>query len=499
MKRSRFGLRTRVITLFGIGALLLSMVLAGVTFSLTRNQLLERRQNFAFDSSLQNAIQLNSQLSARTDTGRFVALMEQLVTPDGAQQGMLHDGEYYWTDTLAFTEDVVPETLIVEVFAGEAAELTFTANEVRQVLDVSGAIAEDLGPGEAPPEAEDIISEGETYHVVSFPLPDADANAAYIMATPLGDIEDTLGQLNATLLGAAAITTLLGIGFGVYVATRLFSPLAEISQAAEQIAEGDLSTRLDEETDPDLRKLVHSFNDMTSALQERIERDSRFASDVSHELRSPLMTLTGSVALLEKRRDEMPEKSVVALDLLSADIRRFKILVEDLLEISRFDVGAVQLETQEVILGQFVRQALLAATSGREIPIIHTDGTDELFALIDKRRIAQVIRNLSENADKYANGVTQARIVRIGDGVRIELEDEGPGVPVDERELIFERFSRGSEGGRRGSGSGVGLGLSLVTEHLRLHGGTISVDDRVDGLLGSRFIIELPDVVVIDE
>ena len=501
MNRSRFGLRTRVITLFGIGALLLSMLLAGVTFTLTRNQLLDRRGNFAYDSSEQNSGRLNSQLSSRTDTQRFVGLMEQLVTPDGAQQGMLYRGEYYWTDTLAFTEVTVPESLVAQMVEGNAAQMTFTASELRQVLtadEVDDAADPEGSEAESsePPEFTDVVVEGETYHAVTFPLPDAEANAAYILATPLGDIEDTLGQLNATLLGAAAITTLLGIGFGVYVATRLFSPLAEISQAAEQIAEGDLSTRLDEEADPDLARLVHSFNDMTSALEERIERDSRFASDVSHELRSPLMTLTGSVALLEKRRDEMPERSIVALDLLSADIRRFKVLVEDLLEISRFDVGAVKLETEEVMLGEFVHHALRAATSGRDIQVIHTEETDQLIVDIDKRRIAQVIRNLSENADKYAGGVTQARIVRFDNGVRIEIEDEGPGVPVDEREVIFERFSRGSEGGRRGSGSGVGLGLSLVTEHLRLHGGTISVTDRVYGLLGSRFIIELPDVVV---
>ena len=107
-----------------------------------------------------------------------------------------------------------------------------------------------------------------------------------------------------------------------------------------------------------------------------------------------------------------------------------------------------------------------------------------------------MIRNLSENADKYADGVTQGRIARVGDGVRIELEDEGPGVPVDERELIFDRFARGSEGGRRGSGTGVGLGLSLVVEHLRLHGGTIHVEDRFDGLSGARFVITLPGVVI---
>jgi signal transduction histidine kinase len=149
------------------------------------------------------------------------------------------------------------------------------------------------------------------------------------------------------------------------------------------------------------------------------------------------------------------------------------------------------------MLGEFVRQAISAAVAReRDVPIIHNNGTNELFVELDKRRIAQVIRNLSENADKYAGGVTQIRLERTDDDVRIEIEDEGPGVPIDERELIFERFARGSEGGRRGSGTGVGLGLSLVTEHLRLQGGTISVTDRVDGLLGSRFVISLPGVVV---
>ena len=157
----------------------------------------------------------------------------------------------------------------------------------------------------------------------------------------------------------------------------------------------------------------------------------------------------------------------------------------------------MQLDAEEVALGEFIRQAIGAAVAReRNVPIIHNNGTDELFVELDKRRIAQVIRNLSENADKYAGGVTQIRLHHDGDDVRIEIEDEGPGVPVEERELIFERFARGIEGGRRGSGTGVGLGLSLVTEHLRLQGGTISVTNRVDGLTGSRFVISLPKIVV---
>lgn len=466
MTPRRFGLRARVIAAFGIGALLLSVLLSAVTYSLTLGNLVDRRQSDVRTNAIANAQGINEEVFQDIDRGRLTDILRRFDVPEGSQQGMLHLGEFYWTNTLQFTDDRLPTEFVAQVFDGTPVEMTFDGGDA-------------------------------IYYAVALPLPNANASASYVQATPLDDVDDTVNGLLVTLAGASAVTAILGLGFGIYTATRLFAPLGEVSAAAEQIAEGELSTRLDEGRDPDLDRLIVSFNNMSSALEERIMRDSRFASDVSHELRSPLMTLTGSVAVLEKRREDMPERAQVALDLLSADIRRFKVLVEDLLEISRFDVGAVVLETEEVLLSEFVRRSLHAASGGqREVPLIHGPNAEDLIVEIDKRRIAQVIRNLSENADKYADGVTQSRVVRVDDGVRIELEDEGPGVPVDERELIFDRFARGSEGGRRGSGTGVGLGLSLVVEHLRLHGGTIHVEDRVDGLSGARFVITLPGVVV---
>ena len=466
MSGRRFGLRARVIAAFAIGALLLSVLLSVVTFSLTRANLVQSHEDDALISAENAAKSINEQLSGSTPTADLVPIMSRVIVPTGTLQGMVHANVGYYVDAFRFTDlDLNPQFREL-LQAGKAVRMTYLIRD-------------------------------ELHYVVGLPLPSAQDNAYYIHAAPLHDVEEALNSLLPTLLGAATITTILGMAFGVYVSKRVLSPIDEISEAAGLIAAGDLSTRLESGADPDLDQLVHSFNGMTSALEERIERDSRFASDVSHELRSPLMTLTGSVALIERRRDEMPEKAQVALDLLSTDIRRFKLLVEDLLEISRFDVGAVQVDIEEVMLGEFVRQAIGAAVSReRDVPIIHNNGTEEIFIEIDKRRIAQVIRNLSENADKYAGGVTQIRLEHDGDDVRIEIEDEGPGVPVDERELIFERFARGTEGGRRGSGTGVGLGLSLVTEHLRLHKGTIHVADRLDGLLGSRFVVSLPGVVV---
>jgi signal transduction histidine kinase len=264
-----------------------------------------------------------------------------------------------------------------------------------------------------------------------------------------------------------------------------------VSTAATALAAGRLDTRLESSDDPDLRPIAESFNDMAQALQDRIESDARFASDVSHELRSPLMTLAASIEVMDNQRDELPERSRAALDLMVADIDRFRQLVEDLLEISRFDAGVVRLELEEVHLAELVMQAVSHSTDA-DLPV---DLDAELAGVVvqaDKRRIVRVLANLIDNAAKYGGGATSVSLRQVEGGVQIAVEDRGEGVPVEDRELIFGRFSRGGAAGRRGSSDGVGLGLALVAEHVNLHGGRVWVEDRADGEPGARFVVELP-------
>jgi two-component system, OmpR family, sensor histidine kinase MtrB len=246
---------------------------------------------------------------------------------------------------------------------------------------------------------------------------------------------------------------------------------------------------------------------MAAALQLRVERDARFASDVSHELRSPLMTLSASIEVLQARRDDMPERAATALDLLVADVARFQNLVEDLLEISRFDAGAVRLVREDLLVAEFVRQAV-SVSSVRDAPVKVSEKAESLLIKADKRRLARVVANLIDNArihgapatgadDDPTFGVEVEVSEPPGDPdpvahVWISVSDHGPGVPREERPFVFERFSRGGGAGRRGSMEGAGLGLALVDEHVRLHGGRVWVEDRVDGEPGARFIIELP-------
>jgi signal transduction histidine kinase len=180
-----------------------------------------------------------------------------------------------------------------------------------------------------------------------------------------------------------------------------------------------------------------------------------------------------------------------------ADVGRFQNLVEDLLEISRFDAGAVRLHREDLLVAELVRQAMNVSTLPEAD--LHVDPrAEELVIQADKRRLARVLANLLENARYYGGGEVTVTVEpaqpegeEVAD-VQIAVEDHGPGVPPDERLLIFERFARGVSAGRRGTSEGAGLGLALVDEHVRLHGGRVWVDDRKDGEEGARFVIELP-------
>jgi len=463
----RLGLRARLTLSFALGAMLLSAVLSITTWGLTREYLLNTRDVDARNRAFANAQEINTRLAPRVDVLKLIA---SLPAPEGAQPVVFYKDGWY-SKNLDFGQDALPDELKETVANNQAATMRFYAKD------------------------------GTPYLAIGIPIP---ANQAeYYEGVPLTDVEKALDGLGVSLLGAAALTTIGGGLFGFWISRRALAPLGEVGTAAEAIAGGRLDTRLESRGDRDLDMLTTSFNDMAEALETRIDRDARFASEVSHELRSPLMTLAASVEVLENSREGMPERAQMALDLMHADVERFQQLVEDLLEISRFDVGAITLHLEEVLVVDFVIQAVGAAGAGG-IKVIYDEDVGEAVVHLDKRRFMRVIANLLDNAAKYAGGATAIQISlanskpddygAIHEAVQIAVEDNGHGVPEEERQLIFDRFSRGSEGGNRGADSGVGLGLALVDEHVRLHGGRVWVEDRADRKAGARFVIELPTV-----
>lgn len=463
-RRRPLGLRRRILLIFTLGALGLATFLAFTTYGLVRSNLVSQRENAAIEAAYRNRNTAEEEIRSAGDQLLANAAVTRLEAA-GVQQFAISYGGEFSARVGGFGEENIPASLHNRVVTdGRPAYMNVEVN-------------------------------GEVGIVVGVPF--TDQSGGYFEFASLADANDTLSNVALSLFLAATITTGLGVLVGVLAARRAVRPVTDASEAAKAIAGGRLDTRLTPTEDPDLGVLAQSFNDMAAALQNRVERDARFASDVSHELRSPLMTLSASVEVMETRRDEMPERAQAALDLLVSDVVRFRGLVEDLLEISRFDAGAIRLHLEDLQANQFVRNAV-AVSSAPDVAVTCTERAERAIIAGDRRRLARVIANLIDNALAYGTGAPE---VHLEDGnppdeplthLKIAVEDHGPGVPVEERALIFERFARGASAGRRTGSEGAGLGLALVDEHIRMHDGRVWVEDRSDGEPGARFVIELP-------
>lgn len=547
-RRRRLGLRARITVIYALGALMVASMMAVSTFALTQARLVGDAEDAAREQAYRNALDLRRRLQSipaylldpsipapeplsperaldepgepgtdiddepaaeieddNQEAVRVEDVLESLGitttttpdTPGPTAETESGTGDTDTTDT--DTIDTEPSDPIIAVLGALLYTDRVDSLLVLQQRDrsLAGVRQTDL-PGslrflvENGTVAEQRFERnGTTRFAVGVPLVDT-AGGQYYEITSLVALDDTLRLLQAILIGAALAASLAGAFLGWYSARRALQPLVDVSGAARSIARGRFDTRLDDQVDPDLEVLTASFNEMVDALQTRIERDSRFASDVSHELRSPLQTLSASVDVLERRQQEMSPTARHALQLLGQEIRRFERLVEDLLEISRLDVGAISPDLGPVFLAEFLR-FVVARSRTPDVPIDPDPDHVHLVVHLDKRRLAQALSNLLDNASKYAGGATSVGFRRRGDRVEIFVEDLGPGVAPADRDRIFDRFTRaGADAGRRESSTGVGLGLSLVAEHIRLHAGRVSVTQRLDGRRGARFVVDLP-------
>jgi two-component system sensor histidine kinase MtrB len=462
LRPKRLNLRTRVLLMFVLGGLFLSVFLGAVTYSFTRSSVISQRENSAVEQARRDAQVTQNELLA--DDASSSNAMNRLRQLGVLRVAVFNAGTWVPSDP-SHGREAIPATLRDRVVnQGVASRMIASVN-------------------------------GEPTLIVGYPLKTTDGS--YFEFFPLGDVESTLNSVRLSLLFGGIITTLAAVLLGALAARRAVRPLGDAAQAAQAIAGGRMDTRLEPTDDPDLSSLTNAFNDMAEALQQRVERDARFASDVSHELRSPLMTLAASAEVMQARRDDMPERAAAALDLLVGDVARFQSLVEDLLEISRFDAGAIRLHLEDLLVAEFVRQAV-AVSSLPRTPVIVSDRAEAIVIRGDRRRLARVVANLIDNARVHGGGDPTVYVVEPdGEGeplghVWIAVEDQGAGVPVEERELIFERFARGGVAGRRSGSDGAGLGLALVDEHVRMHGGRVWVEDRAHGEAGARFVLELP-------
>ena len=441
----RPGLGTRITALFALGALGLSVALAGTTYQLTRSRLLGERERTAVRAAYADAAAVQAGLTVRDPS--IVDVLRSLDTGVTRQPVIRRDGQWYARTADEGLTGAIP------------ASLRSTAEGGTPGLQRAST---DSGP----------------VLVVGIPLPET--RATYYELNDLSELERTLDSLALTLTLVALATAGAGAALGWWASRRALAPLASVTQAATSISAGNLGTRLDPAKEPDLATLATAFNAMVDELSSRMDRDRRFSADVSHELRSPLQTLSTAAAVLERRRDTLDPRSSAALGLLTGEVERFQQLVTDLLELARGDRPA---ELAPVDLAGLVRQ--VCAQRG-----VAADCPTTLVADVDARRLRQVLVNLLDNAERHAGGAVEVRLGQSPGCLHLEVDDAGAGVPAEERELIFDRFGRGRSSGVRGSGEGTGLGLALVAQHVAAHGGRVLVGDRPGG--GARFRVELP-------
>jgi len=466
---ARLGLRTRVTVMFGMGALLLSASMGGLSYFTTRHFLVSERGTASAHQTYVNASLIRKELLAGST--QLVPLLVEADSGTAGSHSVLEVGGQWYARSFSVSRSDLPRSLRDLVRSGSAATQTF-------VLDGAPELA------------------------IGVPIPSV--HAAYFEVFDLSDLGGTLRVLALALFAAGLVTTILGAAIGRSASGRSLRPLTGVSRAAVAIAGGRLDTRLRAATeDPDLVGLTTSFNQMVDQLQERIEREARFTSDVSHELRSPLTTLSASLGVLEGHRAELSPSAIRALNLLTAELHRFERMVGDLLEISRSDTGSADVSLDEVTAGELIQRSVAANIrglyGGPSPPKVSIDADVHATRLrVDKRRFERIMANLLENAAIYGGGATSVE-ARSGplrhDGrptIRVSVIDHGVGLDASERTKVFERFYRGHASGKRGAGTGTGLGLALVAEHARLNDGRVWVEEAKGG--GACFVVELPVV-----
>ncbi len=451
-RRRRPSLRTRTALTFGLGAALVSIALALITYTLTDHQLLSQRQTSSLHQAYVDARLFKDELNS--PAANIEDVLSSLASATDVQVLVNRNNLWFSTSVLIGSSNL-PTSLVSAVRSGQPAD-------------------------------QRIYLQGVPSFAVGIPIPGV--NAYYFEIYSLAELRSTLQTLAIVLAAAAFATTVGGTLLGLWASRRLVRPLSHTAQVAGEIAGGHLDERLP--PDSDLGPLVDSFNDMVTRLQERIERDARFAADFSHEMRSPLTTVGASVELVDAYRDALPEDGQTALDLLKMEIDRFSDMVQDLLEISRVEAGAESVELERVSIGELVERT--ASGHASQVAVRIQPPAKETTVLGDKRRLQRILVNLLDNAQVHAGGSSLVWVDRRDGYVEIAVEDHGPGIDAADAERVFERFYRGKAAGRRSSVAGSGLGLALVAEHARAHHGSVRVEPAPGG--GARFVVSLPAV-----
>ncbi|WP_329056843.1 HAMP domain-containing histidine kinase [Amycolatopsis sp. NBC_01488] len=314
--------------------------------------------------------------------------------------------------------------------------------------------------------------------------------------TSLGQQQAAIADLARQAWLVSALALPFAVAVALLAARQVLRPVRALNTAADQLGRGRLDVRLRVKGADELAQLVTTFNHTAAELERTVgtlramEADARrFVADVSHELRTPLAAMNAVTDVLDEDAGQLPADTAVAARLVSAETKRLTRLVQDLIEISRFDAGRAELRREKLDVAAAVTDSLTARgwEPGSESSAVVADLPPGITAALDRRRLDIVVANLVGNALRHGAPPVEV-VLRAGPGdLVLTVTDHGPGIPEEVLPRVFDRFAKADTSRARSEGSG--LGLSIARENARLHGGDI-VAANTGG--GARFELRLP-------
>jgi len=336
-------------------------------------------------------------------------------------------------------------------------------------------------------------TEGQGVRLYAAPFNlDSRTRVAVIVGRLTSEIQNMLSIFRVVIIySALAVVLLAGVG-GMFLANRTLQPVDHITDIAREIGEGDLSRRINIQSEDELGRLASTLNRMIARLEEAFQKQRQFAADASHELRTPLAIIQAESSLaLDKKRTQVEYRR--SLDLVSQEVTYMSEIIGKLLLLARNDAGSEPLNFQEVnVKDLFTELSSDVEALAQEKGVAFNLGPmDNLTVKGDRFRLRQLFLNILDNAIRYTpnGGSVSSSLVRKNGSAFVSISDTGIGIPTEDLPFIFDRFYRVDKARSRTDG-GMGLGLAIASSIVKLHGGGIEVESQVGK--GSTFHITLP-------
>jgi len=306
------------------------------------------------------------------------------------------------------------------------------------------------------------------------------------------EIQDVLAIFRVVIIYSALGVVLLAGAGGMFLANRTLKPVEHITDIARGIGEGDLSRRIDFQSDDEMGRLASTLNGMIARLEEAFNRQRQFAADASHELRTPLAVIQAESSLaLDKKRTQAEYRK--SLDLVSQEVAYMSEIISKLLILVRSDAGYEQVNFKEINLRDlWVELSSDVEALAQEKGLQFLQGPmDNLTINGDKLKLRQLFLNILDNAIRYtpSGGSISCSLVRKENRAVVTIGDTGIGIPAEHLPFIFDRFYRVDKARSRAEG-GMGLGLAIAGSIVKAHGGEIDIESQVGK--GSTVLIMLP-------